>query len=54
MNDKFVFAPRIIRSPWADFYYTEIETALQTHPDDYLKEIAFTYAFILGTLGLTR
>ncbi|MFA5865140.1 MAG: hypothetical protein WC975_10695 [Phycisphaerae bacterium] len=40
MKDEFSFAPRIIRSPWADFYHTEIETALQTHPDDYLKEIA--------------
>ena len=40
MEKGFAFHPRIIRSPWADFYGKEIEDSLQNHPDDYLKEIA--------------
>ncbi|MBT9138795.1 MAG: hypothetical protein DDT31_01371 [Syntrophomonadaceae bacterium] len=40
MKSKFVFNPRIIRSPWADYYGAEVETALQAYPDNYLREIA--------------
>ncbi|MFH0796371.1 MAG: hypothetical protein V2A65_04855 [Candidatus Omnitrophota bacterium] len=40
MQKGFIFDPRIIRSPWADFYGKEIETSLQAYPDTYLKEIS--------------
>lgn len=40
MNDKFVFNPRLIRSPWSDYYGDEIENGLQAYPERYLKEIA--------------
>lgn len=40
MKPTFAFNPRIIRSPWADFYGPELETALEAYPDDYLREIA--------------
>lgn len=35
-----VDGPRIIRSPWSDFYGREIEDALKTHPESYLEEAA--------------
>jgi len=40
MKTRFVFNPRIIRSPWSDFYGREIEDSLDAYPDDYLKEIS--------------
>lgn len=36
----FVFSPRILRSPWADFYGPELEDALKAHPEDYLRQAA--------------
>lgn len=32
--------PRIIRSPWSDFYGREIEDSPETHPESYLREVA--------------
>ena len=40
MKDKFVFNPRIIRSPSSDYYGDEIENSFQAYPDRYLQEIA--------------
>lgn len=40
MTKRFVFNPRIIRSPLADFYGREIETSLQVYSDDYLRAAA--------------
>ena len=40
MQKKWLFNPRIIRSPWSDYYGDEIENCLQTYPEDYLREIA--------------
>ena len=40
MQKKWLFNPRIIRSPFSDYYGNEIEDCLQSYPEDYLKEIA--------------
>ncbi|MCX5642188.1 MAG: hypothetical protein NTY10_02985 [Candidatus Omnitrophica bacterium] len=41
MENKFIFDPRIIRSPWGDFpSEREIEKTLEAYPDDYLKKIS--------------
>ncbi|MCM8821758.1 MAG: hypothetical protein NC831_02950 [Candidatus Omnitrophica bacterium] len=40
MKNRFIFNPRIIRSPWSDFYGRELEDALKTHPESYLKKIS--------------
>jgi len=37
---KPLSGPRIIRSPWSDFYGREIEDSLKTHPENYLEEVA--------------
>ena len=40
MQKKWLFNPRIIRSPFSDYYGDEIENCLQDYPERYLKEIA--------------
>ncbi len=37
---KYAFDPRILRSPLGDCWGREIETVLQSYPEDYLKGIA--------------
>ncbi|HNS31753.1 MAG TPA: hypothetical protein PKN36_02105 [bacterium] len=37
---KTLSGPRIIRSPWSDFYGREIEDSLKTHPENYLREVS--------------
>ena len=39
-KDSYALSPRIIRSPWSDFWNAEIETALSAYPDEYLAAIA--------------
>jgi len=39
MKNKRTFTPSIIRSPYSDFYGKEIERAIKSHPEWYLKEI---------------
>jgi len=40
MQKKWLFSPRIIRSPFSDYSGDEVENCLQDYPETYLKEIA--------------
>ena len=39
-RSAYLFSPRIIRTPRADFWNNEVGTVLQGYSDDYLREIA--------------
>jgi hypothetical protein len=39
-ENNFILSPRIIRSPKADFYGGDIESALDAYSDEYLREVS--------------